>query len=145
MAPARSEIDLAELEKLSALQCTDEEIAAWFNVSTRTIERRRKEKSFVEVMERGKARGRVSIRRMQMKLLEEGNGTMGVWLGKNVLGQADQVFHQFHTQVTHVMIMPGPSGDKRAARPTLENRVIDVECDEVDAVPGAQATRPFRR
>jgi hypothetical protein len=36
-------IDLVELEKLCALQCTDEEIADWFDVSTRTIESRRKQ------------------------------------------------------------------------------------------------------
>ena len=41
MAPHRNDIDLNELEKLSQLQCTDEEVAAWFGVSTRTIERRR--------------------------------------------------------------------------------------------------------
>ena len=36
------EIDAAELERLCALQCTEEEIAAWFGVSKKTIERRRK-------------------------------------------------------------------------------------------------------
>src|SRR5215469_13491361 len=87
MAPHRNDIDLGELERLCGLQCTDEEIAAWFNVSTRTIERRRLEPEFAEVMTRGKARGRISVRRMQMRLLEEGNATMGVWLGKQLLGQ----------------------------------------------------------
>ena len=37
-----AKIDLVELEKLSGMQSTDEEIAAWFGVTTRTIERRRK-------------------------------------------------------------------------------------------------------
>jgi hypothetical protein len=77
-----AKIEPQELEKLCALQCTDEEIAAWFGVSPRTIERRRKVRKFAEVMERGKARGRISIRRTQMRLLEQGNATMGVWLGK---------------------------------------------------------------
>ena len=95
----RTEIDMAELEKLCQLQATDEEIAAWFNVSTRTIERRRLEPEFAEVMTRGKARGRISVRRMQMKLLEEGNATMGVWLGKQLLGQADEVKHNITVQI----------------------------------------------
>jgi len=47
-------------------------------------------------MDRGKAKGRISVRRMQMKLLEVGNATMGVWLGKNVLGQTDAVQHQIN-------------------------------------------------
>src|SRR6266446_9872708 len=89
-------IDLVELEKLCGLQCTDEEIAAWFGVATRTIERRRKNPKFAAVMDRGKAKGRISVRRMQMKLLEQGNATMGVWLGKNILGQVDEVQHQLN-------------------------------------------------
>jgi hypothetical protein len=98
----RTEIDMAELEKLCQLQCTDEEIAAWFNVSTRTIERRRLEPEFAEVMTRGKARGRISVRLMQMKLLEEGNATMGVWLGKQLLGQADEVTHNITVQLATI-------------------------------------------
>jgi hypothetical protein len=82
-------IDLVELEKLCSVNCTDEEISAWFGVSTRTIENRRKQPKFTEVMNRGRAKGRISIRRAQMKLLESGNGAMGVWLGKQLLGQRD--------------------------------------------------------
>src|SRR6266852_2069257 len=103
MAPRRSEIDLSELEKLCQLQCTDEEIAAWFSVSTRTIERRRLEPEFAEVMTRGRAKGRISVRRMQMKMLEEGNATMGVWLGKQILGQADQVGPDMNVQIAIIM------------------------------------------
>jgi len=82
LAPRRTDIDLTELGKLCQLQCTDEEISAWFGGSTRTIERRRLEPKFAEVMERGKAKGRISVRHLQIKMLEEGNATMGVWLGK---------------------------------------------------------------
>jgi len=87
-------IDLVELEKLSSLHCTDEEMAGWFGVSTRTIESRRKRPEFAEVMQRGRARGRISVRRAQMKLLEDGSGTMGVWLGKQILGQRDVVTNE---------------------------------------------------
>ena len=83
------EIDLVELEKLCALQATNAEIAAWFGCSERTIETYSKKSEIAEVMTRGKAKGRISIRRAQMKLLEQGNATMGVWLGKQVLGQRD--------------------------------------------------------
>ncbi|MGD1097646.1 MAG: hypothetical protein ABSB35_37375 [Bryobacteraceae bacterium] len=83
------EIDLVELEKLCSLQCTHEEIAAWFKCSVRTIETYAKRPEFAEVMTRGRAKGRISVRRAQMKLLESGNATMGVWLGKQLLGQRD--------------------------------------------------------
>jgi hypothetical protein len=101
-------IDLIELERLCILQCTDEEIAAWFGVSTRTIEKRRKEPAFAAAMERGRAKGRISVRRAQMKLLEAGNSAMGVWLGKQLLGQRD---------VTPVEIS-GPRG--KSVRVSLE-------------------------
>ncbi|HUB66649.1 MAG TPA: hypothetical protein VL981_04110 [Candidatus Methylacidiphilales bacterium] len=83
------EFDLVELEKLCSLQCTNEELAAWFNCSVRTIELYSKKPGFSEVMTRGRAKGRISVRRAQMKLLEAGNATMGVWLGKQLLGQRD--------------------------------------------------------
>ena len=56
----RAEIDLTEVEKLAAMQATDQEMAAFFGVTTRTIERRRHEPEFVEAIERGKAKGRLS-------------------------------------------------------------------------------------
>ncbi len=89
MPRPKAKIDLAEVEKLCSMQSTDEEIAAWFGVTARTIARRRRERAFREAMERGRAKGRISVRRMQMKLLEPGNATMGVWLGKQVLGQTE--------------------------------------------------------
>jgi hypothetical protein len=83
------EIDLEQLEKLASLQCTDRELAAFFRCTTRTIEKRRKEPAFKEALERGKAMGQISVRRAQMKLLEGGNAAMGIWLGKQLLGQRD--------------------------------------------------------
>lgn len=103
---ARVEIDLTELERLCTIQATDQEIAAWFGVTTRTIERRRTEPKFAAIMERGKAKGRISVRRMQMKLLEQGNATMGVWLGKQLLGQTDYVTHEVHGDLRTVIVLP---------------------------------------
>jgi hypothetical protein len=82
-------IDLVELEKLCSLQCSDEEIAAWFRVSVRTLQNRRAQRKFGDVMRRGKTRGSISVRRAQMRLVEEGNVPMIVWMGKNLLGQRD--------------------------------------------------------
>src|SRR5260370_20870563 len=120
MAARRSEIDVSELEKLCQLQCTEEEIAAWFTVSTRTIERRRLEPEFADVMDRGRAKGRISVRRLQMKLLEQGNATIGVWLGKNILNQVDQI--TYNTNAPVVMIM-----QQSAPLPEASGPVIDVE------------------
>src|SRR5580700_8460255 len=85
MARPEAKIDLAELEKLCGMQCSDEEIAAFFGVSTRTIERRRQVKQFGEVMDRSKAKGRVSVRRSLFRL------AAAICLAKNLLGYRDIV------------------------------------------------------
>ena len=87
-------MDLEDLEKLGILQCTDEEIAGWFGVSTRTIEKRRKKPEFAAAIERGRAPGRISVRRAQIRMLDGGNATMGVWLGKQILGQRDVITNE---------------------------------------------------
>ena len=46
MARPKANIDLVELEKLCGLQCTDEEIAAFLGISSRTLQRRRQNKKF---------------------------------------------------------------------------------------------------
>lgn len=84
-------IDLGELEKLCSMQCSDEEIAAWFGVSVRTIQNRRQQPRFAKVMQRGRARACINVRRAQARLLEAGNAAMAVWLGKNLLGQRDNM------------------------------------------------------
>jgi len=84
-----AQIDLIELEKLCTMLCSDEQIAGWFGVSVRTLQNRRKQPTFAQVMCRGKARGCINVRRAQMRLLDAGNATMGVWLGKSELGQRD--------------------------------------------------------
>jgi hypothetical protein len=120
-------IDLAELEKLCMMQCTNEEIGAWFGVSSKTIERRRKNQKFAEVMDRGRAKGRVSVRRMQIKLLEQGNATMGVWLGKQILGQTDHFSDGMGQTIYIVTPQIGLSGAPGIAqRLEPEPLVIDV-------------------
>jgi hypothetical protein len=83
------QIDLEELEKLCRLQCTDEELAAHWGVSVRTIERRRKQAAFREKMERGRAIGRISVRRMLFSQAAKGNTAASIFLAKNLLGYRD--------------------------------------------------------
>jgi len=83
------QIDLATVEKLCVLQATEEEIGAFFGVSARTIQKRRKDPEFADAMAVGRAKGRLSVRRAQMRLLDAGNAAMAVWLGKQLLGQRD--------------------------------------------------------
>ncbi len=86
----RTEIDLDELRKLMALNCTMAEIAAFFGCNKKTIERRMNEDDeFAEIIDHGRADGMLSVRRKQFQIMESGNPTMAIWLGKQLLGQRD--------------------------------------------------------
>ena len=91
MARPEAKIDLVELEKLCIMQCTDDEIAAFFGVSMRTIVRRRQVAKFRDVMDRAKAKGRVSVRRNLFRLANAGNIAAAIFLAKNLLGYRDVV------------------------------------------------------
>jgi len=94
MPRPKVKIELVELEKLAGMQCTDEEIAAFFNVSPRTIERRRQNKKFREIMDQARAKGRVSVRRNLFRLSASGNIAATIFLSKNLLGYKDVVCNE---------------------------------------------------
>jgi hypothetical protein len=125
VARPEAKIDLAELEKLCGMQCTDEEIAAFFGVSTRTIERRRKVQKFSEVMDRAKAKGRVSVRRSLFKLAAGGNVAAAIFLSKNLLGYRDVV----NTELSGVA--GGPI--QIAAKPDLSG-LTDEELEQLRTI-----------
>lgn len=86
------EIKKEDFEKLCSLNCTEEEIAGWFQCSEETIRRWCKKtykQQFCEVYKRLSAKGRISLRRTQFRIAEDGNATMAIWLGKQILGQKD--------------------------------------------------------
>ena len=88
----RVEINLEELRKLMALNCTMAEVAAFFGCNKKTIERRMKDdEEFAEIIDHGRADGMLSVRRQQFQIMESGNATMAIWLGKQLLGQRDQI------------------------------------------------------
>jgi hypothetical protein len=89
----KKEIDLNEFKKLCSLQCTLPEIAGFFDCVTDTIQRWCKRElgmKFSEAYEKYSAGGKISLRRYQFKLAEH-NASMAIWLGKQYLGQRDQV------------------------------------------------------
>jgi hypothetical protein len=84
-------IDLKELEVLSSMQATQVEIAAWFSIPKRQLERWLEKKEYREAYERGRTRGLIKIRKAQFALADKGNATMLIWLGKQYLGQSDKI------------------------------------------------------
>lgn len=81
----KKEIDYQLVEKLANIQCTQEEIASFLEVSVRTLQR---DEEFCRIYKKGQENGKMSLRRIQFKIAEK-NSTMAIWLGKQYLGQRD--------------------------------------------------------
>lgn len=89
-------IDWEEFDKLCSLQCTLNEIAGWFKCSPDTIERRVQEeydRTFADYHNEKRQLGIISLRRRQYQIAMEGNVTMLIFLGKNLLNQSDKTMH----------------------------------------------------
>src|ERR1019366_4009122 len=108
MARPRTKIDLAELEKLYGLQCTDKEVAAFLGISVKTLERRKKIAKFAETIDAAKAKGRVSVRRMLFAQGSRGNVAAAIFLSKNLLGYKDY-FANEHSGPDGGPIVIGPA------------------------------------
>ena len=80
-------IDYNLVEKLAHIMCTQEEIATMFDCDVRTLQR---DEEFCRVFKKGKENGKMSLRRTQFKLAEK-NPTMAIFLGKQYLGQRDNI------------------------------------------------------
>jgi hypothetical protein len=134
MPRPRVKIDTVELEKLYGMQCTDEEVAAFLGVSTRTLTRRRQVKKFAEVMDRAKAKGRVSVRRALFRLAAAGNIAAAIFLAKNLLGYKDILSNE-HS---------GPDGSavQIATRPDF-SQLTNEELQQLRAI--AEKTLSARR
>lgn len=89
MARPRKNIPESEVEKLAAINCSVEEIAHFFSVDPRTIQRR-----FAVALKKGRSTGKMSLkRRMWETAMSNNKGavTMQIWLSKQMLGYADKV------------------------------------------------------
>ena len=91
MGRPMKQIDKMQFEKLCALQCTEEEICGFLDVTDKTLERwcqKEYKAHFSEVFRQKRGVGKVSLRRSQWRLAEK-NSNMAIWLGKQYLGQRD--------------------------------------------------------
>lgn len=86
-------INKKQFEALCAIQCTQEEILSVLDMTDKTLNSWCKSTyglNFSDVFKQKRQGGKASLRRMQWKLAEN-NVTMGIWLGKQYLGQSDVI------------------------------------------------------
>lgn len=92
MGRPQKEINQEQFEKMCGIQCTEEEIAGFFDCSVDTIERwcrRMYNLTFAETFKIHSADGKISLRRSQFRLAEK-SAAMAIWLGKQYLDQKDK-------------------------------------------------------
>lgn len=89
----RKEISQHQFEQLCAMQCTESEIAAFFDCDISTLQawcKRTYKEGFTDVSKKKREVGNISLRRMQFKHAEK-SASMAIFLGKQYLGQRDQI------------------------------------------------------
>ena len=88
--------EFEQLVNMIRIQCTAQEICGVFGMSEDTLGRRIAErkikgvKNFADLYKKHGDEGKASLRRAQWKAAQDGNPTMLVWLGKQMLGQRDK-------------------------------------------------------
>lgn len=95
--PAPTQINWDEFDKLVSFQCTQEEIAAFFDITVETLDAaciRDLGQKLSALWDKRKFLGKVKLRKIQFKIAESGGpgaATMAIFLGKRILGQTDAI------------------------------------------------------
>ncbi len=84
--PKKYNIDTKQLQKLASFGCTNIEMADFFGCSPDLLE-----KTYSEFLTKGRSQMKMRLRQLQWKSAENGNVTMQIFLGKNILGQQDKI------------------------------------------------------
>ena len=93
MARPQKEIDQKSFESLCGLQCTQEEICQFFDVTDKTLQswcKRTYGKGFSDVFAQKRGIGRISLRRAGFELAKK-NASVHIFYAKNFLGMRDTV------------------------------------------------------
>ena len=93
--------------KLSSMGLTQEEIASVCDCGVSTIQ-----KKYHDVWERGQTIMKASLKRRQFHVAMKGNTTMLVWLGKQHLGQRDNMDSTVDNK--HTYYISGPEKEESA-------------------------------
>jgi len=83
-----------EFYKLAALHSSWKELSDWFGVPVGTLR-----DNFADIYEKATTETKQKLRRAQLDLAMKGDRVMLIWLGKNILGQAETPVSSESSQV----------------------------------------------
>jgi len=132
MARPKIEIDEAIVKRLAMRFCPKTEIAAVVGVSIDTLDRR-----FADQIPLWREEGKADLRSKQWKAAAKGSNTMLIWLGKQYLGQKDQLA----TEVDDKRKLPDPIV-AYTADPALRERALQLGRDLANGNGRASDTAP---
>lgn len=99
-----SEEQYEQVKSLVRIQCTAQECCSFLGMDDNTLDRRLKERGyggFGDFYKRYGDEGKSSLRRRQWKSAMDGNVTMQIWLGKQMLGQSDKTQNTVTGTIQH--------------------------------------------
>lgn len=131
MARPKIKIDFELVKKLANIQCTQSEIAAIIGCSVDTLQRN---KDFAVAYKNGQEAGKMSLRRKQFALADK-SAAMAIFLGKQYLGQKDQL-ETWNTNNNTVQIL---DDIPKATTEQIEAMYLKAtKQNEVEEVPDAR-------
>lgn len=83
-----------EFYKLAALHSSWKELSDWFGVPVGTLR-----DNFADLYEKATTETKQKLRRAQLDLAMKGDRVMLIWLGKNILGQAESPVSTENSQI----------------------------------------------
>lgn len=132
MGRPKKEFNVKLFENLCHIQCTHAEIAACMDLDVDTVQRHVQshyQKSFTEVYKEKTDKGRMSLRRIQLKLAEK-NAAMAIWLGKQYLGQRDHEKEALESQQRQHFYMLARQLNMLTPQFDNKNVVIETRSDD---------------
>lgn len=109
-----------EVETMAKIGCTDREIAEHFGINDQTLRR-----VFVDFLIKGRSELKQRLRQAQLKVAFDGNPTMLIFLGKNILGQADTPVNNDNN-----MILPFSDDDEDSVVEDVDTEVTDIDSEQ---------------
>lgn len=128
--------ELAEISKLAALQCTQEEIAAWFGIGLATLKRRAAEMPELrEILDHGREKGRISFRRLLWRHAETGN-SKALGLLASRFGWDEKYRHEHTGKDGGAIVTEKRSGLSEEAADTIRREILGLgQRDDEDVAP----------
>lgn len=112
MARPLKDIDPRQVELLAECGCTLNEIAAKLGCHADTIRDR-----FSESVQKGREAGKTDLRQTQWRVAKSGNVAMLIWLGKQYLGQRDNLdINKLQPEQALAILASETGGDREEGR-----------------------------